>query len=187
MECPGTANNSEGELMFSQFQIFLTICIFIFGLLLGGGAVHSCEQGRAPRTDSTTAVMVKPAPTIHDTIYRDSIRVRTVVVQTVRVVRDTASGALQRVLVADSAVCYSVCRDTAGNHVEADFCSAVFPRERPADLRADILFRAAPCSSRTVTLKTTVVKPGPLFSDWRFWAGCVAMLAVGGYVGHTLR
>jgi hypothetical protein len=173
--------------MLRGFELFFVVCLFIFGALLGGGVVHSCEQGRAPKTDSTTAVVVKPAPTIHDTIYRDSIRVRTVVMQAARVVRDTASGALQRVLVADSAVCYSVSRDTAGNHLEAAFCSGSFPRERPADLRADILFRAAPCSSRTVTLKTTVVKPGPLFSDWRFWAGCVAMLAVGGYVGHTLR
>jgi hypothetical protein len=74
-----------------------------------------------------------------------------------------------------------------GAHIDVQLCSDSLPRNKPLDLVATIFYEAPACTSRTVHLQTTIVKPGPLLSDWRFWSACVVMLAAGGYLGHQFR
>jgi hypothetical protein len=52
---------------------------------------------------------------------------------------------------------------------------------------AMIYYQAPPITEKTIHLTTTVIKPGPLFSDWRFYLGCTATLIAGAFIGHNLK
>jgi hypothetical protein len=175
--------------MFQGFQLFVFVCSCVVCLLLGGGVVHSCESGKVARTDSTVTVTSRPQPAVHDTIYRDSIHVRrvAVAVSVPKYIHDTISGYSGNVQQIDSATCYSVSKDTCGAHIEAQICSDSLPRKKPLDLMAMIYYQAPPIQEKTIHLTTTVIKPGPLFSDWRFYLGCTATLIAGAFIGHNLK
>jgi hypothetical protein len=175
--------------MFSQFQTFILACCCVLCLLLGGGVVHSCDNGMVAKTDSTVTVAYKPLPAVHDTIRRDSIRVVRVPVAVGAPgrIHDTIWGSPGSAPRQDSATCYSVSKDTLGAHIQAQICSDSFPRTKPLDLMAMIYYQAPPIQEKTIHLTTTVIKPGPLFSDWRFYLGCTATLIAGAFIGHNLK
>ena len=172
--------------MFKGFQLFIVICVFILGLFLGGGVISSCDKGRVAKTDSTVTVTSKPLPAVHDTLYRDSIRVKRVAVAP-KYIHDTIAGIPEIILRQDSATCYSVSKDTLGAHIDAQICSDSLPKKKPLDLMAMIYYQAPPIQEKTIHLTTTIIKAGPLFSDWRFWTGCIVFLVAGGYAGHSLK
>jgi hypothetical protein len=176
--------------MFKGFQLFIFCASCIVCLLLGGGVVHSCESGKAVKSDTTTTIAVKVPPPVHDTLWRDSIKIKRVAVPVMQYIHDTISGKYIPVVAGhDSATCYSVAKDTLGARIVAEICSDSFPRTKPLDLRASIFYQAPPCSSRTITLTNTVVqtKVQPILGDWRFWTGCVVALVGGAYAGHSLK
>lgn len=175
--------------MFSKFQTFIVACLCVFCLLLGGGVVHSCDQGKVPKTDSTVSVSVAKAPPVHDTLFRDRITVQRVAAppSAPRYVHDTVLGRPDSARRPDSATCYTVVKDTAGAHIDVQLCSDSLPRHKPLDLVATIFYQAPACTSKTVHLQTTITKPGPFLTDWRVWAIAVAALAVGAYAGHQLK
>ena len=175
--------------MFQGFRLFILILVFIFGLLLGGGVVHSCDNGKVAKTNSTVTFTSKPQPAVHDTVRRDSIRVVRVpiAVGAPGCIHDTIWGSPGSAPHPDSATCYSVSKDTLGAHIRAQICSDSFPRTKPLDLMAMIYYQAPPIQERTIHLTTTVIKPGPLFTDWRFWTGIVLAVGAGAYAGHALK
>jgi hypothetical protein len=177
--------------MFEGFRLFILICVFVLGGLLGGGLVRSCSpRPVAPHSDTTTTIAVKVPPPVHDTLWRDSIKIKRVAVPVMQYIHDTISGKYIPVVAGhDSATCYSVAKDTLGARIVAEICSDSFPRTKPLDLRASIFYQAPPCSSRTITLTNTVVqtKVQPILGDWRFWTGCVVALVGGAYAGHSLK
>jgi hypothetical protein len=170
--------------MFKGFELFILVCVFVIGCFLGGTVIHGFEKKKVIGVDSTTTVQYKPVAPVHDTIYRDSISVKRIPIpsyihDTIKINPDGKK--------IDTTTCYSVVKDTAGAHIEAQICSDSFPIKKPFDLVAMINYQAPPEKIITVTLKTTIEKPARLFSNGWFWISCTGFLIAGVYAGHSLK
>jgi len=173
--------------MFQGFRLFILICIFVLGVLLGGGIVNGCRS--KPPTIKAGKETLTISVVIHDTV--NTIKTVSQIkafkkIDTIYIPQNATTTLLKR----DSAVCYSFDeKEKDGAFIQATLCSDSFAIKKPFDLKGNIFYISAPESTKTIRLTNTVVqtKMQPFLSDWRFWTGCIVFLVAGAYAGHSLK
>ncbi len=159
---------------------------FVIGWLVHGGA--PCPEVTGGAGDTTMTVAVRD--TVRDTVWRDSIRIRTIsktktLRDTVWLAKtDTASGGDPDsgfMIEEDGEMnCISAEYHVNGAYIKPEFCSRYFPKELPDDIRGTVDYEPAP--DTTTTIKIPVQKPDHtgLWAGAAFVTGVLLAILIGG-------
>jgi hypothetical protein len=173
--------------MFKGFTLFIFVASCVVCLICGGAIVNSCESGKQTKVQHDTLTIVKISPAIHDTFTQKQFQIKYVLKPIIQYVYDTSTKKISAITGEDTATCYTLTKDTLGNHAEMTMCSDSFPKKKPLDLSGMLYFQAAPCSSKTITMRITVEKQAPLFKSPWFWFWDGVFLIGGVYAGHSIK
>ncbi len=162
---------------------------FVIGWLVHGGA--PCPEVTGGGGDTTTTIVVHD--TVRDTVWRDSIRIRTI--SKTKTVRDTiwVSNKAETVLAGPvegegnffiepngDMNCISAEYHVNGAYIKPEFCSEHFPKDLPDDIVGTIEYEPAPDTTKTI--KIPVQKPAytGLWAGAAFVTGVLLAILIGG-------